>query len=716
MTSIATHPGPAEAAGSPARRLAQRWWQPATLAALLVLTAALYLVNLGSSGWANSFYSAAAQAGATNWEAFFYGSLDAGNSITVDKPPAAMWLMALSVRLLGLSPFAILLPQALLGVGSVWLLVLSVRRVLGPAGAGMSRTGAHWAGLAAGLLLAVTPVATLMFRFNNPDALLVFLQVLAAYFTVRAVQRASWQWLAWAGVAVGFAFLAKTLQAFLVLPALVLAYLLCARTSWAKRIIHLLIAFVAMLVSLGWYVAIVELVPTSWRPYIGGSQTNSFLELAFGYNGLGRITGNEIGSVTPGGGGFGGGGGMWGSTGVTRLFGGVSGGMISWLIPAAVVLGLAALVLTFRKVQPLTGDPVAGQPAPAALQRAGLIVYGGWLAVTALTFSFMAGIYHDYYTVALAPAIAATTVLGFVICWRHRDLRWPRIVIAAALLLTAGWGIALAAKAGGIYLGVSIAAAVLGVGAAVVLLLAPRMPATLTAVAVVAALLAGAAGPTAYALNTAATPHNGSIVTAGPVTSGPGGRGGFGRMGEDGRDRLDDGTGQRGQFPNGMQPPNGMPAPNGMQAPNGMPAPNGLPDGTTADAPNPGGGGGGLLEGATVSAEMKQALLANADSYTWVAATTGSQNAASYQLATNRAVMAIGGFNGSDPAPTLAQFQQYVEQGRIHYYISGGERGGRMGQNGGSSAASEISSWVAAHYTATTIGSVTVYDLTQAAH
>ena len=152
-----------------------RWTRPAFWA-LLAGTAVLYLWGLGSSGWANSYYAAAAQAGTQDWKAWLFGSLDAGNAITVDKPPAAMWVMGLSGRLFGFNEFTMLLPEALMGVAAVAILYVTVRRT----------SGAN-AGLIAGAALALTPVATLMFRFNNPDALLVLLLVVAAYCTVRAI-------------------------------------------------------------------------------------------------------------------------------------------------------------------------------------------------------------------------------------------------------------------------------------------------------------------------------------------------------------------------------------------------------------------------------------------------------------------------------------------------------------------------------------------------
>ena len=174
----------------------------------------LYLWGLGASGWANSFYSAAVQAGTKSWKAFFFGSSDAANFITVDKPPAALWVMELSARIFGVNSWSILVPQALEGVASVAVLYAAVRRSFRPGAA-----------LLAGLVLATTPVAALMFRYNNPDALLVLLLTVAAYATVRALERAGTWWLVLAMAAVGTGFITKMLQAFLVLPAIALVYL-----------------------------------------------------------------------------------------------------------------------------------------------------------------------------------------------------------------------------------------------------------------------------------------------------------------------------------------------------------------------------------------------------------------------------------------------------------------------------------------------------------
>ncbi len=658
------------------------WVARGTLIALLVGTAVLYLWGLSASGYANSFYSAAAQAGSQNWTAWFFGSLDGGNSITVDKPPAAIWLMALSVRLFGLSSWSILAPEALLGVASVGVLYTAVRRSLLSWRSSVDQThpltgrGAHWAALAGAAVFALTPAATLMFRFNNPDALLVFTMVLASYFTIRSTEHASRGWLALAGVAVGFGFLTKMLQAFLILPALVVAYAIAAPASWRKKLVDLLVALGALVVSAGWYVAVVELTPASLRPYIGGSQNNSLLELIIGYNGLGRITGNEVGSV--GGGGGGGGGGMSGSTGILRMFEGVSGGMISWLIPAALVLGVGALGLALVRRGPTDrGTSGEHEQTPRQALTGGLVIWLGWLVTTALVFSFMAGIYHDYYTVALAPAIGGAVALGGAALWANRGRLVARLLLAAASAGTGLWALALLQQAGGWYTALGWTVAAVGIASGLAMVWVNQLPGIVMTLTLAAAILAGIAGPYAYSVNTASTAHTGSIVTAGPVTSSRGG-GGFGGRG-----------GPGGQRPTGTDGPTRT---------------------GTGGMGGAGGGMGGLLNGTSASTELVNLLSQDAASYTWVAATVGSQNAASYQLATGDAVMAIGGFNGSDPSPTLDEFKADVAAGKIHYFL-GGTIGGR--QNGGSSSATEIATWVSDNYTATTVGGTTVYDLTE---
>jgi len=671
-----------------------RWERPALLG-LLLATAVLYLWDLGASGWANSFYSAAVQAGSVDWTAFFYGSSDAANAITVDKPPASLWLMALSVRLFGLSSWSILVPEALMGVASVGVLFATVRR----------RFSAGTA-LLAGAVLAVTPVAALMFRFNNPDALLVLLLSLATYFTLRGIETGRLKWVLWAGAMVGFGFLTKQLQAFLILPPLAGVYLYAAPHRFRTRLWHSFAALGAVIVSAGWWVAIVELVPTSWRPYIGGSQTNSFLELTFGYNGFGRLTGSETGSVTGGAGGTGAAatGGMWGETGIFRLFLGEFGGQITWLLPAALLLFIAALVVLRR--------------APRiSLRRATLLLFAGYLVLTALAFSFMAGIFHAYYTVALAPALAGTVAIGASLVWMKRKALWARITAAVAMLATSAWAWVLLDRAADWLPWLKFVIAALGLIAAALLLMAPRSawPRGLSGkwvgrVTVTIALTGALLAPVAYTLETVSTAHTGSIVTAGPaVSGGMGGPGGGGMAG--GRAGFPGGT--AGGFAGGGTPPTGNTGgtpPAGRTGGNGT-VPNGtVPNGTTGTLPTggrPGGGAGGFMGSASVSATLAALLSVDSGDFTWIAAAVGSDSAAGYQLATQLPVMAIGGFNGSDPAPTLAEFQADVAGGKIHYFI-----GGTTGRaNGGSSASSEIAAWVAENFTAQTVDSVTLYDL-----
>ena len=678
------------------------WGRPALLG-LLAATAVLYLWGLGASGWANSFYSAAAQAGSASWKAMFFGSSDAANSITVDKPPAALWIMALSVRIFGLSSWSVLVPQALEGVASVGLLYATVRR-----------TSGIGAGLLAGAVLALTPVAALMFRFNNPDSLLVLLMIGGAYCVLRAIEDGSTRWLALAGVLTGFGFLTKMLQSLLVVPAFALAYLIAAPNPIRRRIWQLLAAGAALIASAGWWIAIVSLVPARDRPYIGGSQHNSILELTLGYNGFGRLTGDETGSVGGGGGG-GNGGGMWGATGWNRLFGSDMGAQISWLLPSALLLLVAGLWWTRRARR-------------TDRARAALIVWGGWLIVTGLVFSYAQGIIHPYYTVALAPAIAALVGIGAMLLWRARHEFAAVLTLAVTLLCTVVWQFELLGRTPNWLPWLRYAVLVVGLFAALTLLIVSQLARRTAAALGALALVCGLAAPAAYAVSTARSPHSGSIPTAGPsgVTGmgGPGGGfGGGGRPGGGGA--AVGGFGQGGMGPAGTGPGGTGRAGTGRagtgQAGTGQagmgPAGTG-PGGATGLGGTTGGGGfgggaGGLLDSSTPSAAVIAALSKDASSYTWVAAAVGSNSAAGFQLATQRPVMAVGGFNGSDPSPTLAQFKADVASGKIHYFIASG--GGFGAQMGGSQAALKIASWVEANFTSSTVGGVTLYDLTATA-
>ena len=689
-TAVAPPPPPA-ARGWAARVVRGRpedpsWVRPA-LAALLGCTAVAYLWGLDRSGWANSFYSAAVQAGTTSWKAMFFGSFDAANLITVDKPPASLWVMEAFARVFGLSSWSVLVPQALEGVATVAVLYATVRR--------WTTAGT---GLLAGAALATTPVAALMFRFNNPDALLVLLLVAASWATTVAVQRASWRLLALAGALVGLGFITKMGQALLVVPALALVYLVAAPTTLGARVRHLLGAGAALVVAGGWWVAVVQLWPASSRPYIGGSQDNSVLGLILGYNGIGRLTGNETGSVTGGTGG----GSPWGPTGWYRLLTSSFGGQIAWLLPAALVATLALLVA--RRGTPRT-DPV----------RAFALLWGGSLVVTALVISYSAGIIHPYYTVALAPSIAALSAAGAVYGWVRRD-QWPwRAGLAATLLATTALAWVLLDRSPTWLPGLRVAVVVAGVAAAAGLLVAHALTRRLAVLLATVSVAAALAAPTAYAVQTVVTPHSGSLPSAGPTVAG-----GFG-------------PGGRGGRPGGAGAPTGLGAPpagpagaaggpgGGLGAPGAAGAPVGATGGTTGPGGaagtagrggGPGGGAGGLLSASSPPAALVAALDANASHYTWVAAAVGSQTAAGLQLASGHSVMALGGVNGSDPYPSLSAFEALVASGKVHYFVGGSGPGA---SNGGSSDSSAIATWVASHFRATTIGGTTVYDLSQPA-
>ncbi|BBZ78237.1 glycosyl transferase [Mycolicibacterium anyangense] len=618
---------------STARR---RWVRPA-LCALLAATAVLYLWGLGAAGWANEYYAAAVQAGTQSWKALLFGSIDSGNAITVDKPPAALWVMALSGRIFGFSTWSMLAPQALMGVASVALVYGAVRRVSG-----------YRAGLLAGAVLALTPVAALMFRYNNPDALLVLLLVAAGYCLIRALDGAASRWVALAGVAVGVAFLAKLLQALLVTPALALVVLVALPGTGWHRLRVLLVGLVSMIVSAGWYLALVSLWPADSRPYIGGSTDNSLLQLALGYNGLGRVFGGDgnpggSGGPTEGAGPMAGSAMFGGSTGITRMFGDSMGTEISWLLPAALI-GLAA-GLWFTRRAPRTDRT-----------RAALLLWGGWLVVTVVVFSFMKGIMHPYYTVALAPAVAAVIGLSVRELWRGKQFSMPRWTLAAMLAVTGIWNFVLLERTPdwlpwlrwAIVVGAVVVAAVLAAGG--------HRLGRWTAVLAAAGLLVGLAGTSAYSIETVLNSHSGGIPTSGPSRPGtgfgPGGPGGFGA-----------GGGSRG----GVSP--------------------------------------------AVNTELQKLLKQSGNR--WAAATVGSHVAGSLELATGASVMSIGGFNGGDNSPTLQQFQDYVSSGQVHYFIVSEGPGGHGGGPGhGSSSGSAIISWVQQHFSAQDIGGTEVYDLT----
>jgi len=626
------------------------------MTSLAAIAGILYLVNLTVSGYANTYYAMAAQAASQSWSAMFFGALDSQGFITIDKPPLATWLMGLSVKVLGLSSWSILLPEALLGIGSVLVLYLAVRRSFGSTAA-----------LIAGTLMAVMPVAVLIFRYDNPDALLTFLLVTAAWALGRGLEHGRLRWALLAASLVGAAFLTKYLQAYLVLPGFALVWLVSAPVSLRRRLVGLLAAAATVAVTSFWWVAIVELIPAGSRPYIGGSTTNSPLELLLGYDGLGRIFGSQpggsgLGSAVDGfafGGGPGGAGTggptFSGTPGLLRLFNDQLGGQIAWLIPAALLALAVGIAIHLR----------AGR---TDRRLAGYVLWGSWLAVHVVVFSFMSGIIHSYYTVILAPALAALVGGATVELWRRRATD-PRAgtVLAAGLVATGLTAFAILDRAPTFAPGLAFGILALSAaGALVVSIPAGLMTLRVARIAIAIGASAVLAGPLAYAADTMATASAGGDPSAGPQSA--------------------------------------------------------------ASFGGPGGNQAGALGGtATTDQALVDYLVANQGSARWLVAATGSQVAAGIQLAAGLPVLTMGGFTGSDPAPTLAELQSLVRSGQLRYVLLGGGPGGGPGGPGGPggfrgpggpAATGDRSAWISASCAAVStsgLGASGLYDCSGAA-
>lgn len=655
----------------PARR-----WERVGLVALLIGTAAAYLRHITVNGMGNNFYAAATWAGSRDWKALLFGSLDPGNFITVDKPPVSQWVMGLSGQLFGFSSASMLIPQALMAVGAVALTYAAVTRA----------TDSRGAGLLAGAVLAATPVVALMFRFNNPDAVMVLLMTAGAYCTIRALKHASPRWLMLAGVALGFAFLAKMLEGLMVLPALGIAYLIVAPTTLRNRLWHLTGAAAALIVSSGWYVLLTILWPASSRPYLAGSTNNTFMDLVLGYNGFARFLGqNHRGGgnrfeLPPGyemprnlgGGGFGGFGGFGGS-GHWKLFTGEIGFEISWLLPAALLAFAVVLVSRWR--------------APRTDQiRGAALVFGLWLIIDGIAFTTMKGGMHAYYTLAIGPAVAGMFAIGVHEVWRRRSEVFGRIGSAAMILATGVWAFVLLNRNADwlpwlrwTLLAVSVLAA-LGLLAIAFPAVSRRLRARATSVLVIAGLLAGLGGTTAYAAATLPQEHTGGGPSVGPV-----------------------------------RPEKPGPA-------------NQMRRAVTA-----------FLDGST---EPQVAELLRNTTTTWSAAVDRSSTAAGLELDSRTPVIAIGGFTSDDPVPTLPDFEHLVTTHQVTYYLAQevqlpdswkvADQPGIIPDPGQPtttpnqpptkpglwrpSGNKQIADWVAAHYDSIHIGNVAVYDLTTPAH
>jgi len=595
-----------------------RWARPA-LAAVMALSTLAYLWDLGRTGWGYGIYAAAVQAGTRSWKAALFGSMDASNFISIDKSPGPLWVMEISARLFGLSSWSVLVPEALEGAATVGIVYLCVRRL----------SGAE-AGVVAAALVALSPAAAAVFRFDNPDALLTLCMAASAYATVRAVDDGRARWAVLAGALLGAAFLAKLLEALIVAPGLLGAYLVGGRGDLAGRLRRCAYAGAVALVSGGWWPALVELTPPSARPYVGGTADNNVLSLIFGYDGFGRLSGRGQGPAS-------------GPVSLAHLFGEASrlfgtymGTQASWLLAGAAILGVAAWALS-------------GRGEGGKRTRAAVALWGGWLLSGWAVLSFAQGMVHPYYTVVLVPPIAGLVATGGRRLWELRERSEVRWVMGAAVACTSIWAFGALDVAGPwrwlcyLVLGSGLLG---GAGAACWGRLGK--PARAAAGALVA--LGCLAGPGLYVA--------GAVVNQ-PVAADP-----------------------------YALPPGAMPA---------------IGEGPT----------GGSMSGLSRPGRaLVRALKQGAARYRWVVATVGDLPAGGYQLATGDPAMAIGGWTGSDPVPSLARFKQLVARHQVHYFVPAGPYGGIvLGASQSGSDACQVTTWVEHNFPARSISGVLVYDL-----
>ncbi|SCL34497.1 4-amino-4-deoxy-L-arabinose transferase [Micromonospora nigra] len=665
MTSV-THDPPLAAApaGEPTPAPPQRGGWPArlALAGVCLLAGLLYVWDIGVSDYGNSYYSAAVKSMTTSPTNFLFGAFDPYGVVSTDKPPMSLWPQALSVLVFGFHSWALLLPQVIEGVLAVFLLHRAVR---------------IWAGervaLLAALILAVTPITVAINRDNNTDALLVLLLVAAAYTFTRAVHvdvdRSRTWWLMSTAFLIGCGFLTKWMEAWLVVPGFALAYLLGSTTPVRRRITDLLAAGGVLTVSSFWWPALHDLWPGE-RPYMGASTNGLAMQVIFGYNGFGKIF--DFGQEYNGSGinvalsmvGMGG-----GIPHLNRMFIPEVGGQISWLLPFSLLVLAAVGAAGYRRLwHRLPGD---------RLERNGWLVWGSWMLVTILVFSFVQGIWHPYYTTLLGPAVAAVSAAGLAVLWRwYRqapDLRWT--LLPLAIVLTAAWAVELSSRDaswhGWTRWVVLPAAAVAVVGLA----LARRggqggaLARPALALGVAAMLLT----PTVWSVGTAVEHGtNGGFPSAGPPNDA------FNALlrGELAPDASFP------AMPPGMAMPPGAPLPPGMEAPPEMPFPPGMElpdlDDLPKGPPRVGGLGGPDLTDEK-RAILDYAVRNSGDADIALAVEGGGLAAAAFIINSEATVIGMGGYLGADDAPSVDQLQRWVAQGKLRYVLSAAPGDRRLG-------------------------------------
>jgi 4-amino-4-deoxy-L-arabinose transferase-like glycosyltransferase len=633
------------------------------LAALLSLTAVLNLWALGRNGWANTYYSAAVRSMSSSWHDFLFGAMDRAGVMTVDKPPLALWVQALSVRVFGYHPLSVLVPQALMGVASVALVYDMVGRRFGRLG-----------GFVAGLALALTPITVGVSRHNNPDALLVLCCVAAVWCTVRALEDGRTRWLVGAGVCVGLGFETKMAVALMVVPGIAAAWLWIALPGRKRAIGQLLGAGGAMALVGGAWPALVELTPAADRPWVSGTSSNSVWQLITEYNGAGRLDGQTGG---PGGGA---GGTMFGGTpGLGRLLNSALGGQAGWLLGFALVSGVAVLVASRLRRE----DSHSGW----------LIAVGGAFLTTAVVFSEAHGIFHPYYVSLLAPFAAALTGAG--VAQLREGGSQARVWAPLAIVAGVACEVAVLHQYSGQLTWLVPVLIVVGAGATVVLgAFTDRAIRT-------AALSCGAAAlliaPGVWAVETLGYTTSGTFPSGGPqsaLLAGGGGPGGGFRVRAQGPGGVPGGVplfgaGQGAGAPGAAG--EGPPRPPGAGVANppagaggtggGLPGAGGSSTGAPSGA-GPGvapgmstrlGGGGGPVGAPLGNNRMVTAAIAYAKAHGGGAVAVSSQSSAASAIVSDDAEVAgIGGFSGRESDVSVAWLAGEVSREQIRWVLTEG--------------------------------------------
>jgi 4-amino-4-deoxy-L-arabinose transferase-like glycosyltransferase len=627
----------------------------AILLIIALLSAFLNLFNIWKDQYANSYYTAAVTSMLQSLHNFFFASFDPAGFVTVDKPPVAFWVQTIFAKIFGVHGWSVILPQALAGVGSVFLIYALVKPTFG-------RTAARFASL----IFACTPIAVAVSRTNNIDSLLVFTLLLATWMLFRGIRNQKLPWVLGAFAMIGIGFNMKMLQAYMVLPAFYLFYLLAYKKEWRRKLGVLAVSTILMVaISASWAV-VVDSIPKDNRPYIGSSQTNSVLELAFGYNGISRLTGmnkggqgpvgmsnrpfvnqdgdrmrnqqmNPWGMIPPegiapngnnvhsplsgfrGGGPQGQGGGAFGTgqPGPLRLFQKELSGQISWLLPF-VAFSCVGLLAGIRRRKALTSKQLE------------TLFWLAWL-LPGMVFFSVAGFFHHYYMIMLAPSIAALAGAGWVELWnRYRNRKsWTMWLLPAGILISTGFELyILNPYQNQIGIGWSIGIGAAGIGIALVLCLAARKE-KLTFVPAMAGMLVLLVAPLFWATTPLLYGDNEVMPQAGPIQQGIGPKMGMG------------------------------------------------------SGPN-----------SEINTKLLEYVTQHNTGETYLFATTDSHSADTYIIKTGKAVMAMGGFSGSDPILTVEKLKEMVKNNEVKYFLipSGSGFGGRSGN-------SEVLNWIRTHST-----------------